>query len=216
MKLASGPLGERVLILIGVVWGITAVTGLVLLFDYQTAPSASGNPAAIWPTHSRIVPAADRARVVMVAHPRCPCTRASVEALARIMAQSQELANASVLFLKPKGMPVGWEQTDLWHSAAAIPGVRVVCDEEGLEAARFGLESSGHVLLYDRNGQRLFSGGITAGRGHHGDNAGLDHCIALINGKPTEQRDTQVFGCSLFDSAIIREIEGENPCRKTN
>lgn len=215
MKLASSPPGERVLILLGVVWGITTVTGLVLLFDYQTVPGASGNPASRWPTRSRIVPAADSVRLVMVAHPRCPCTRASFEALARIMAHSQERATASVLFLKPKGVPVGWEQTDLWHSAAAIPGVQAVCDEEGHEAAHFGLESSGHVLLYDRIGQRLFSGGITAGRGHHGDNTGLDQCLALLNGVQTEQRDTPVFGCSLFDPAI-REIEGEKPCRKTN
>ena len=40
--------------------------------------------------------------------------------------------SAAVLMLRPAGMPVGWERTDLWDSAASIPGVLVTGDEEGV------------------------------------------------------------------------------------
>ena len=41
------------------------------------------------------------------------------------------------------------------RSAAAIPGVKVLSDVHGVEATRFGAETSGHTLLFDRDG-RLF------------------------------------------------------------
>jgi hypothetical protein len=204
----TSQLGNRMLILPGAVWGIAVMIGLSLLFDYQTTPGAIGSPPMRWPTSDRIIPAKNRLHLVMVAHAHCPCTRAGVEALARIMAHSQNRATASVIFPKPKGAPHDWEQTDLWRSAAAIPGVQVVCDEDGHLARRFGVKSSGHVLLYDDNGQRIFSGGITAGRGHHGDNAGLNHCISLINGETTVQSDTPVYGCSILDPPDA-DVDGE-------
>src|SRR6478735_1308532 len=107
-KLGSNRLGRQALIPVGVGWGIAVVVGLVLLFIYQTAPGANGNPSQHWPAGSRIVPAANQVHLVMVAHPRCPCTRASIEALARIMAQCRERATASVLFWKPKRAVAGW------------------------------------------------------------------------------------------------------------
>ena len=84
----------------------------------------------------------------MAAHPHCPCTRASIESLARIMTRCRGLVTAHVAFCKPAGFPGDWEQTDLWRSAAAIPDVEVFCDEEGREARRFGAATSGCVLLF--------------------------------------------------------------------
>ena len=51
-------------------------------------------------------------------------------------------------------------------------GWRCVLDPGGAEARRFGVATSGHVLLYDTRGDLIFSGGITPGRGEQGDNAG--------------------------------------------
>ena len=59
-----------------------------------------------------------------------------------------------------------------YYSAAEIPGVEVVSDEDDAQSAAFGAAVSGQTLLYDREGRLIFSGGITAARGHAGDNAG--------------------------------------------
>jgi hypothetical protein len=207
--------GPRLPIVLGLAWGITVVIGLCILNEYRTTASDIGTPAERWPTVSRIIPPSDRAQLVMAVHPRCPCSRASLRALARIMANSQDRVAATVLFLRPSGVPVGWEQTDLWHSSAAIPGVQVVCDDAGREAAAFGAESSGHVLLYDRQGRRIFSGGITAGRGHDGDNAGFESCLSLIHGEKTSRLDASVYGCSLLDPPA-RRVSGVEPSHIAN
>ena len=132
----------------------------------------------------------------MLAHPRCPCTRASINELAQLLAQIHEEVNTYVLFLKPEQRP-DWGETDLQRAAAAIPGVTVLSDRDGAEAQLFGAETSGHTMLFDAKGRLLFSGGITASRGHAGSNPGENAIVSLINGQSAERSTTLVFGCSL-------------------
>jgi hypothetical protein len=119
--------------------------------------------------------------------------------LAQIMAQVQGKVRAYVLFLKPQSSTTEWDDTDLRQSAAAIPGVTVVSDLDGVEAHRFGAETSGHTLLFDSTGRLLFSGGITESRGHSGDNAGESAIVSLVNNHTANRAKTFVFGCSLFE-----------------
>jgi hypothetical protein len=136
----------------------------------------------------------------MFIHPHCPCSRASIGELAVLMAHCQGRVTTHVLFLRPAGMPLEWIRTDLWRDASAIPGVKVYCDDEGREARRFQIETSGDTALYDAKGQLLFHGGITGSRGHSGDNAGRDDVEALLFNKTISQNHTPAFGCSLFDT----------------
>jgi hypothetical protein len=115
---------------------------------------------------------------------------------------------AAVLVFRPAGVPDGWERTDLWDSAAAIPGVLVVGDDEGAEALRFGAATSGQVLLYSADGRLLFAGGIIPSRGHEGDNAGRSAIIALVRGTATQVMRAPVFGCPLFDSSATCPLGG--------
>jgi hypothetical protein len=132
-------------------------------------------------------------------HPHCPCSRASIGELALLMAHCQGRVDAQVLFLQPAEMSSDWVLTDLWREAARIPGVTVSRDEAGREARLFGAETSGDTALYDGQGRLMFHGGITIARGHSGDNPGRDALEALLLGTPTQQTNTPVFGCSLFE-----------------
>lgn len=114
------------------------------------------------------------------------------------MARSEGLLTAHVLFLKPDGFAEDWQKTDLWRSAAAIPGVHVMTDGGGGEARLFHAATSGQAILYDARGRLLFSGGITASRGHAGDNAGRAFIVSLLIRGAADRRSTPVFGCSLF------------------
>jgi len=113
------------------------------------------------------------------------------------MAQAQGRVTAYVLFLKPAGFSDDWEKTDLWQSAASIPGVKVVVDQDGVEADRFQAVTSGQTVLYDTEGRLLFSGGITGSRGHSGDNAGRSAIVSLLNTGEATAAETFVFGCPL-------------------
>ena len=174
--------------------------GLALLWDYENAPGPTAAPPLQWPLDSGIHPATDRATLIMLAHPHCPCSRASIGELARLMAQAQGRVTAYVLLLKPAGFSDDWEKTDLWQSAASIPDVEVVVDDDGTEARRFHAVTSGQTVLYDAEGRLLFSGGITGSRGHSGDNAGRSAIVSLLNAGEAEAAETFVFGCPLFSA----------------
>ena len=180
-------------------WVVAVSCGLGVMLNYENTPGPIGAVAQSWPG-SRIHRAPGRATLVMLAHPHCPCSRASVGEIAQIMAHAQGPVAAYVLFLKPEGSGADWEKTDLWQSAAAIPGVTALADGDGAEARRFGVETSGHTLLFDPQGRLLFSGGITGSRGHSGDNAGRSAIVSLLNNQPVARAQTSVFGCSLEDS----------------
>lgn len=183
-----------------VVWLVLVSIGLGSLAGYEASPGVQAAPPAQWPGGSTIQPIPNQATLVVLAHPHCPCTRATIGELAKIMAHSQGRLSAYVLFIKPPGVAADWAVTDLWQSAARIPGVKVVEDSDGSEARRFNTATSGQALLYGPQGHLLFSGGITASRGHAGDNAGRDAIVSLVNAKPADRNQTPVFGCPLFDS----------------
>lgn len=153
--------------------------------------------ASTWPVASVVPRQAGKPTLLMFAHPHCPCTRASIGELAQIMAHAVGKVNAFVLFVKPPNAETGWDDTDLRRGAASIPGVTVVTDENGVEAARFGAETSGHTVVFDPSGALVFSGGITASRGHAGSNAGENAVLAAITRRPFDLARTSVFGCSL-------------------
>jgi hypothetical protein len=181
----------------GALWLFMLAVGVGALWSYESTPSAAAAAPGMWPAASRIKPDAERATLVMLAHPHCPCTRASIGELARLITQAQGRVTAYVLFVKPSGFPDGWVQSDLWASAAAIPGVTPVLDDDGVEAGLFRAKTSGQTVLYDSAGNLLFSGGITSARGHAGDNAGRTAIVSLLTAGEAEERDTPVFGCPL-------------------
>lgn len=192
--------GRLFLITACAAWALVIVTGLGALLRYENAPGPAALPPTGWPSESRIQLASDRATLVMLSHPHCPCTRASIEELNRLMAQAQGRVVAYVLFLKPAGSSTDWEKTDLWQSAARIPGVNVVADDDGIEARRFHAVTSGQTALYDSDGHLLFSGGITSARGHSGDNAGRSAIVSLLNTGDADRTVTSVFGCPLYSN----------------
>ena len=177
-------------------WIAAVAFGLGSLFQYENTPGPVGVLSQEWP-NTQIERTNDRPTLVMVAHPRCPCTVASIAELARIMARLQGKVAACVLLVKPNESGPDWEETSLRRSAEAIPGVKVIFDRNGVEARCFGAETSGHTFLFGADGHLLFSGGITASRGHAGDNAGESAIVALVNNQTPPQTRSLVFGCSL-------------------
>jgi hypothetical protein len=116
-------------------------------------------------------------------------------------------ANLQVIFVRPDNCEAGWERTDLLGSAAAIPGVIVAIDAKGAEAARFGATTSGETMLFDRDGRRVFHGGITVSRGHQGDNPGLTAIAGLVGSGRASLDATPVYGCSLFNQSTHEDSQ---------
>jgi hypothetical protein len=191
--------------LLGTAWTVAIAFGLRTLLAYESTPGTIGTVPGQWPSTSQIERRTNRPTLVMLVHPDCPCTRTSVAELGQLIAHIKGKVDAYVLFLKPRQSGSEWEDTELLRSAAAIPGVTVLSDIDGVEARRFGAETSGHTLLFDPDGRLLFSGGITEFRGHVGDNAGERAIQSLVNGQPPARTATSVFGCALANRSQKRD-----------
>src|SRR5438552_13697020 len=119
---------RRMVILFSVfLWFIVVAAGLLFLWSYENTPGFTAAPPRRWPDASRIKPTTDRVTLVMLIHPQCPCTRASLEELDKLMAHCRSRMDAYVVIMKPVGLSDAWVKTDLWRNALKIPGGQRAC-----------------------------------------------------------------------------------------
>jgi hypothetical protein len=189
---------SRALVAAGIIWFFVVAAGFLVLAREEFTPIGTCASVTSFPSNSALQLAPDRVTLLLFAHPHCPCTRASLHELDGLLAEIGDKVSAIVLFTIPKGVPPGWEEGDLFKLATAIPGLRVICDQEGVEARRFNVQGSGQSLLYSSAGKLLFSGGITPSRGHEGDNMGRSAVVSFIRYGHSKFNHSPAFGCSLF------------------
>jgi hypothetical protein len=191
-------LKRRALLALFLFWLAVVGCGLGALWKYAETPGPVAAAPEVWPAGARVARDPIRPTLILFAHPRCACSRATIGELSVLMTHVQGRVATRVLFFTPSGGDADWTGSDLWSAARAIPGVTVESDENGIEAARFGSETSGQVLLYSADGRLLFKGGITAARGHAGDNAGRTALTSLlVDERSARAAPTPVFGCPL-------------------
>ena len=183
----------------GTMVGAVVILGARMTLSYEAAEGTPAEPPTRWPSASSIHRDDKRFSLVLLAHPDCPCTRASLSELERIMTNVQDAVAAVVVFTKPGASAADAENTFSWRRAAAIPGVAVRFDDDARETALFGGRVSGQTLLYDPEGRLTFTGGITGTRGHEGENPGSNAVIEQVRREHQELLHAPVFGCSLQD-----------------
>ena len=187
------------------IWLLVVLTGSLLMAQYSQTAGIAGIPPEQWPETSQVRREPGISKLVVFLHPHCPCSRATLSELERLMAHCQGLISTQVWFIQPEGRDEAWVKTDLWSGAAAIPGVQVAMDHAGAEARRFQAATSGQTLLYDAAGRLVFHGGITLTRGHAGDNPGRDAIECLVKQKTSLSTSTPVFGCALGWNNKLKE-----------
>ncbi len=190
------PIHSRIAVAGVIAWLLSVAGSLLALTAYDTAPGIAATAPRTWPADSRLAHDDGRATLLLVLHPHCPCSRASVEELAEMLPAVAGRARVHVLVVAPAGTAPGWSDGDLADRVASLPGVEATIDAGGVEAARFGAVTSGQTYVFDAAGTMRFSGGITPARGHRGDRAGRDAVVAALTAVP-EVVDRHVFGCAL-------------------
>jgi hypothetical protein len=178
-------------------WALGVVLALGHLASYKAVAGESATPPSVWPAGVTLARRPDRPILVMLAHPRCPCTRASLDELRVVMSRFSDRLDAHVLFVKPEKTSSDFARSDIFRQALSIPGLSVHEDPGGALTRRFGAFTSGQVLLYRPDGQLAFSGGITLARGHAGANPGRARLLQALDG--AAGGGAVVFGCPLRD-----------------
>lgn len=182
-------------------WTSLIIIGFTLVGHYETTPGQTKESHLFWPAKSHLKRQPEKTTLVLFAHPHCACTRASLEELSKILSSrlKEETTNTYVVFYKSDKLGSNLEKTAIWQQAASIPHVTVLADNNGREAEKFQATVSGQTFLYDTEGKLQFNGGITAFRGHIGDNYGEESIITFLNKGYTKTKHTFVFGCSLLN-----------------
>jgi len=207
----------KVLILLAaIVWLACAVLGVAYLTRLKNTPAGqdAAFPAA-FPPDSRLIVDGERPTLIVFAHPKCPYTHATLGELARLLADLDGEVSTYVVFIRPPDESDDWTQTELRSAAEAIPNVQVVIDRDNRETNIFNAYASGSTLLYDRAGRLRFHGGLTAARGHEGDNAGRRAIFEIVTSETSNTGESAIFGCPLHkkdcDGELIEAGTEESP-----
>ena len=184
------------------IWlGVTG-WGFYWLGAYHARPGRPGSPPVRWPRDCPIPLDPARPTLLIFLHPRCPCSRASVAELAAVSALQRDRFAVHAILYRPVEPSEGWNRPlsgGDGDDSATIPSLGRWSDAGGRLGRRFGVETSGHVLLFNPAGVLVFSGGITPSRGHRGDNLGLDALLERIEGKQATLERSPVFGCPTIN-----------------
>lgn len=172
-------------------WLLVCGGGIYGLSAKSAESGTNASAPTAWPVSARVPQAKGRPTLVLFAHSRCACTRATLRELERLLARAKDKPEAFILL----NGPADDGPMSIAALARGIAGARVI-EDDGSEAARFGVKSSGQVVVYGRDGRLSFHGGITPSRGHEGDSRGADLALqALSNAKTSSSAD--VFGCGI-------------------
>ncbi len=188
----------RAIAILVAAWLALVGSGSGALYAYSTKPGAGADAPARWPSSVPFEPSINHHTLVMIAHPKCSCTRATIAELARLLRRLSSRLEAHVLFVIPPGVESGFQDTDLYHRTARIPGVTVHDDPGGVVAERFGAKTSGQVLLFGIDRKLRFAGGLTPSRSHEGDSVGKRRIIELVESGETDRGVSDVYGCELW------------------
>lgn len=196
---------QRRFVLATTLWAAALLFGGLGLSAYSTRAGPRAAVPAAWPESLGERPRG--LRMLLFAHPHCPCTRATLVECAQLLASSQGQLEVDVWFLLPAQEDPAWAATDLWEFAESAPGMCPRLDVGGELAARMGAETSGHCLVYDADGRLRFDGGLTWSRGHQGASAGTEAIESLLARRADLLTQTPVFGCGLAEPESETETE---------
>jgi hypothetical protein len=185
------------------VWVGTVGAAYRAIRRFESTPGRAAVVRKSWPAASALARNDGAPTLVMLVHPHCSCSRASMEELQAIVEKSPRSLRTYVVVYRPHGAKPGWERTDIYQKAKGLRGTQVVVDDDGREAKRFGAFTSGQTFLYDGRGQLLFEGGVTLLRGHAGLNSGRADVIRLANSHAGRAAHP-VFGCSILSRGETR------------
>ncbi len=179
--------------LVLLVWIALVTAGFASLVVYERYPGA--DVASSLKAESTLQP--ETWTLLVAVHPRCPCTRATVDELESLLRRYPADVDCHALVYHPPGLEKEWLELSLVEQLRALPRVTLSGDSDGRKLAALGMETSGAIRLIDPAGKVRFHGGITASRGHRGFNPGSQIIESLLRGEAITLDHAPVYGCRM-------------------
>ena len=192
------------MVVLFLVWIVVVSAGLFGLSYYSNQPGESAAPPKLWPASSQVLLDSEHPTLLFFAHPYCSCTEASARELESVIAHFGRPLSLNILVIRSREFDRDRQEPALVDRLKQLPGTKVFEDLNAEETRQFGVTTSGHVLLYAPDGRLLFSGGVTASRGHAGENENslaLGRLLSQSSRDAPAAKSCDVFGCPLFPLA---------------
>ena len=162
---------------------------------FATEPGVSAKAPTHWPNPSGLRLASGQLTLVQFLHPKCSCSRASMEQLAKLQREFPgRLAIILVVWQPASGDP-SWKRLPM-QLDDPLRGVRVMWDRGGQLASVFDAHTSGQTYVYEPDGTLRFAGGVTSTRGNSWGGPALTTLAEVISGSRSNTK-VPVFCCSL-------------------
>lgn len=190
---------NKLAIIITAVWAIAIGVGTVWITDFSTGPGRTGDSPAVLPSVYLNENTTNLPKLFVFLHPYCQCSRATLAELSRLAERNMDLMEIHIFIVPLSDQSTESNSFDFEKKASEIPNAKLSTIGES-EIKEFGAVTSGQTLLYDRQGNLVFSGGITRARGHEGDNFGSENIEEYLHGRDIPFVQTPVFGCLLTAS----------------
>lgn len=187
---------------VDLLWLGSVVIALSVMFLYGAKAGKQAEAPPTWPNE---LERGSEFTLALFAHPRCPCTKASLRQLERLMEKPNPKLKVYVIFVKPPNTEPDFHEAELWRLSQNLP-VTTLIDASGQLSEAFGAYTSGQTLLYNRQGKLEFAGGLTAWRGHEGDSIGLE-ALECSFAQQASVDSAEVYGCPLLsqDDDLCRQ-----------
>lgn len=191
-------MNRRTFYLLTLTWACAVVVCFGAVERHASTSGVVSPLELAWPLDTVLERASDKPTALIFAHPKCPCTQASIQEFQRIEARHPGAFETVVVFAIPESNDGDWKSSRLIEQARNLRSARIVFDPGGREASRFQAAVSGQILLFAGDGHLLFSGGVTPARGHEGDNAGQEAFEQALAHPESAAVSFPVFGCGLI------------------
>lgn len=172
----------------GVVWAVLAVSVIAGALEYDSRP---GEPPLRLPDATVAGPGLWS--LILMIHPDCPCTKATMRNLSTILESTRIPIKAEIVAAMPEGYK--GPRANLAIARSIVKSDLVVMSESSA-SERFGARTSGHLFVFDPDRNLVYSGGLTPARGAEDASSSLKWFQALVTQYPVASSGP-TFGCPL-------------------
>lgn len=187
-------------------WLILVGAGFISLAVYQHGEGEIAERESTWVESGLIQHDANQCQLLVFLHPRCACSLATLNELARIQSRCKDRLSIQVVIYHPSSAEADWLQSPNVKLIKQIPNVRWTLDLDGSLAQQFGVRTSGHAMLFSPKGDVVFSGGITPARAHEGDNLGKQAIERYVCLGEKSVEESNVYGCPIFGISAPEKV----------
>jgi hypothetical protein len=139
--------------------------------------------------------------LIMVVHPDCPCSKASLRNLAAILDATRLPVRAEIVGAVPPGYDGPMRNLAL---ARGIVKSELVIMDADRALQTYGARTSGHLFVYDPDQDLVYSGGLTPARGAEDAMSSMRWFNVLVR-QGAIASSAPTFGCSLSSATGARK-----------